>query len=393
MEEGGAQWLVVPAPSDEPIALAFRFDDANTKLTDAYRRMLVVAARMFGSSLSRLRRAEVADGEVAALRALSFGTAREFLGSSPVAQQLASRIPRLALSDASVLLEGETGVGKTFVARLIHETSPRAREPLRVINCAAIPESLVESELFGHERGAFTGAVAQRIGALDAAGGGTLFLDEIAELSLQSQAKLLRVLEERKFERIGSNRTIELRARLLAATNRDIEAMAKAGSFRHDLLYRIAVVRIRIPPLRERGDDLLTLAQQILADLVPRAGRRVDGFSNGALDAIGRYRWPGNVRELRNAIERALVVSDGPQIEAGDLPDVVLGIPPIQPEDDALVRLPADLRWLEGRAIEAALKVTDGNQRRAALLLGINRVTLNRKLRDAKESDSGGEAT
>ena len=265
----------------------------------------------------------------------------------------------------------------------------RARERRSgIVNCAAIPESLLESELFGHERGAFSGATGARPGVFESAGRGTVFLDEIGELPFQSQAKLLRALEDRRFERLGSNRSILLEARILLATNRDLEAMVEAGTFRRDLYYRIAVVKVRVPALRERGDDLRLLANHILADLGASAGRRVDGFAPEALDAIERYRWPGNVRELRNAIERALVVGDGPMIRAADLPDVVTGAPPRQPQAEDMVRLPADLRWLEGKAIEAALRATSGNQRRAALLLGINRVTLNRKLRDAKDAGS-----
>ncbi len=380
-EAGSSALILIPTSSEEPVTLAFRCEAPRGRLTDSFRRTLVVAGRLFGSSFARVRRAEIVDSEVAALRALSFGSARGFLGTSPGAQQLASLVPKLATSDVSVLIEGETGVGKTFVARLIHEASPRAREPLRVINCAAIPENLVESELFGHERGAFTGAGATRVGALEAAGKGTLFLDEIGELSLGSQAKLLRVVEDRRFERIGSNRTIELRARLLCATNRDLEAMADAGQFRRDLLFRIAVVRVRVPALRERGDDLVQLAKQLLADSAQSAGRRVTGFSLAALDLIRRYSWPGNVRELRNAIEHALALGEGALVETCDLP---AGIAPraTQPEDPDVVRLPLDLVTLERHAIEAALRATNGNRVRAAALLGINRATLYNKLKE-----------
>jgi DNA-binding NtrC family response regulator len=379
--EDGATVIVVPAPADDPVSLAFSCPAPAETVPDSFRRMLVVAGRLYGSSLARLRRAEVADGEVAALRALSFGTAHDFLGSSPAAQQLASRIPRLALSDVSVLLEGETGVGKTFVARLIHEASPHAREPLRVINCAAIPEALVESELFGHERGAFTGAVGSRVGALEAAGRGTLFLDEIGELSLGSQAKLLRVLEERKFERVGSNHTIELRARVLSATNRDLDEMVSAGKFRQDLLFRVAVVRLRVPPLRERGEDLIELARQLLGDAAQSAGRRVVGFTAEATALIRRYSWPGNVRELRNAIDHAVALGEGSLVDCGDLPPL-LAPAEDQPADPDLVRLPLDLPTLERRAVEAALRATGGNRLRAAALLNVNRSTLYNKMRE-----------
>jgi DNA-binding NtrC family response regulator len=380
-EESGGTVLVIPAPAEDLTSIEFVCGSTSAAVSDSFRRMLIVAGRLFGSSLGRLRRTEVIEGEVKALRDLSFGTAREFLGSSPAAQQLAHRIPRLALSDASVLVEGETGSGKTFVARLIHEASPRSREPLRVINCAAIPENLVESELFGHERGAFTGAVGQRTGALEEVGRGTLFLDEIGELSLGAQAKLLRALEERKFERVGSNRTIDMRARVICATNRDLEERISAGAFRRDLLFRLAVVRLRIPSLRERGDDLLELAQRILADAARSADRRVVGFTPDALALLRRYSWPGNVRELRNAVDHAVALGEGPLVTPDDLPAYVTGAPP-EPDNPDVVHLPLDLPALERRAVEAALRSTSGNRLRAAALLGVNRSTLYKKLRD-----------
>jgi two-component system response regulator HydG len=356
------------------------FTVSRRALTDSRRRTLVVAGRVFGSALERARRLAVAAQEKDLLRSLHFGSARAFLGTSKAARNLAALVPRLAASDVSVLLDGETGVGKTFFARLIHDGGRRAQEPLRVLNCAAIPEALLESELFGHERGAFTGAAAARVGALESAGGGTLFLDEVAELSLASQAKLLRVLEEKRFERLGSNRSLELRARVLSATNRDLAAMTAEGRFRKDLLFRLEVVQVTIPPLRDRGDDLVLLAQQVLRDAASGAHRRIDGFSSEALDTIKRYPWPGNVRELRNAIEHAVVMGDAAVIEASDLPDAVHGAPASQPSDESLVRLPARIDVLEARAIQAALRATGGHQRRAAALLGISRNTLHRKL-------------
>jgi DNA-binding NtrC family response regulator len=197
----------------------------------------------------------------------------------------------------------------------------------------------------------------------------------------------LRVLEEKRFERLGSNRAVPFQARVLAATNRDLASMSQEGTFRQDLYYRIAVVKLRVPPLRERGEDLVLLAERILADLCGQVGRRVSGFSPGALDAIRRYPWPGNVRELRNAIERALVVGDDPRIEPGDLPETVHGAPPLQPAEESLVRLPARIDWLERRAIEAALRATGGNQRQAAVLLGINRNTLRRKMSPGSDDE------
>jgi two-component system response regulator HydG len=287
----------------------------------------------------------------------------------------------LAASDVNVLIEGETGVGKTFFARLIHEKSPRAREPLRVINCASIPESLLESELFGHERGTFTGATSARAGALESAGEGTLFLDEIGELSPASQAKLLRAIEEKKFERLGSNRTLNLRARLLFATNRDLASMAKEGGFRSDLLFRISVVKLAIPPLRERGEDLVLLARQLLADASKGAHRRIDGFSDQATDVIRKYSWPGNVRELRNAIEHAIVLGDEPLIQSSDFPGGILARPSDPPDRGSASLLIDAVDAAERIAIAEALRATGGNRTRAAALLGVSRVTLYNKLR------------
>jgi DNA-binding NtrC family response regulator len=379
--DGDRTVITLPAPSEDPTSLAFKCPTSADRITESFRRMLVVAGRLFGSELGRLRRLEVADGEVSALRQLSFGTATSFLGSSLAAQQLAARLPRLSASDVSVLIEGETGVGKTFVARLVHEASGRAKEPLRVINCAAIPENLLESELFGHEKGSFTGAAALRVGALEAAGRGTVFLDEVGELPLASQAKLLRVVEERKFERVGSNRTIDFRARLLCATNRDLEKMVAAGEFRQDLLFRIAVVRVRVPALRERAEDIPQLAEQLLSDAARSTGRRVRGFSPAAMHKLSQYGWPGNVRELRNAIEHGVALGEGPLVRVEDLPPGLTPIPE-QPSDPELIRLPLDMVTLERRAMEAALRSTNGNRFRAAALLGMNRSTFYNKLKE-----------
>jgi hypothetical protein len=339
-KDGGTR-IAVPADMGVPAELSVRLASPPEQVTDALRRLLVIAGRVTASSLARLRVIDAALEDNEALRRLAMGSARAFLGESPAAAEVQRLLPKLAASDASVLLLGESGTGKTFVARLIHERSPRAREPLRVINCAAIPESLLESELFGHERGAFTGAVAARAGAFEAAGRGTLLLDEIGELPLVSQAKLLRALEDRRFERIGSNRPLQLSARVLAATNRDLAAMVEAGRFRRDLYLRLSAISVPIPALRDRGGDVALLARQILADLGAAAGRRVRDFSPAAMEAILSYRWPGNVRELRNAIERAIVSGNGPVIEPGDLPDVVRAAPPAATASAQAPRPPA----------------------------------------------------
>ena len=376
--------ITVPASSDEALRITFKCAIAEAHVTDSFRRMLVVAASVFGAAAARVRQIEVAAGEVASLREISFGSARGFLGTSSASERVANLIPRIAASDVGVLIDGETGVGKTFIARLIHEAGPRAGEPLRIVNCAAIPESLAEAELFGHERGAFTGAVAARPGAFEYAGRGTLLLDEIGELSLPIQAKLLRVLEDRTFERVGSNRPIEMRARVLAATNRNLERMIAAKQFRGDLFFRISVVRLAVPPLRERGDDLLLLARQLLADASRTAGRRITAFSPDAIEVLRRYAWPGNVRELRNAVEHAVALGDGEIVTPADLP-MGMGGSATQPDDVDLVRLPLDLATLERRAIDAALRHTNGNRTKAAALLGVNRQTLYNRLAESEK--------
>ena len=383
--EDDATELTVAAHAAFPGAIAFQLPHPPRTIRDTTRRLLAVAGRVCASSLARVASRENVEQDHASLRQLAVGSARTFLGTSPAALQVERLIPRLAAADSSVLILGESGSGKTFVARLLHEAGPRARGPLRVLNCAAIPENLVEAELFGHERGAFTGAVTARVGAFESAANGTLLLDEIGELPLVSQAKLLRVIEEKRFERIGSNRSIPLTARVLTATNRDVQQMVSQGTFRADLYFRISVVHVRIPALRERGDDVVLLANRLLADLQSVAGRRVSGFSPRALDVIRGYPWPGNVRELRNAIEHALVLGEGAVIEPSDLPPSIAVSMAVTGAPDAAgdtVKLPAKLEWLEERAIEAALRATGGNRTRAAALLGINRVTLYKKLRE-----------
>lgn len=376
--------LVVPMAGQHG-DLVLTFAHAEQAAAGSARATAGVAGVVIAASLTAAAAAEELRAEATALRTLAVGSARGFLGSSPAALAVAAMIRKLAGSDATALLLGESGTGKTFAARLIHEHSARAAAPLRVLNCAAIPEALLEAELFGSERGAYSGAHATRVGAFEAAGAGTLLLDEVGELTLASQAKLLRAIEERRFERVGSNTSLELRARILAATNRDLRAMIAAGTFRSDLYFRISVVTMTVPPLRERGTDIGLLADRILADLRTTLARRVHAFTPAAAAALQRYAWPGNVRELRNAVEHACVLGEQPLIEVGDLPELVRAAsgppsPPASGPEGMVVRLPADLRWLEARAIEAALASTGGNRTRAAAILGINRVTLQKKL-------------
>src|SRR5690554_3505102 len=245
------------------------------------------------------------------------------IGASPAMLTLFKRIRKVAPTMSTVLIQGESGTGKELVARALHENSPRARAPMISVNCAAIPESLIESELFGHEKGAFTGAVAGRTGLVEAANGGTLFLDEIGELPLEAQARLLRVLQESEIRRVGSVQSQKVDVRLVAATHRDLKTLARQGLFREDLYYRLNVIELRLPPLRERGDDVMLIAEALLARIGRNMGTPSLHFSKEATESILHYQWPGNVRELENAIERAAILCDEDEISTD-----LLGIEP-----------------------------------------------------------------
>ncbi len=247
-------------------------------------------------------------------------TVEDFIGTGPRAQRLLKVIRKAAGSSATVLIRGESGTGKELVARLLHQWSDRITKPLIAVNCSALPEPLLESELFGHEKGAFTGAHARRRGRFELAHGGTLFLDEIGELAPALQVKLLRVLQERQFERVGGTETIHVDAQIIAATNRDLEAAVREGAFREDLYYRLNVIPIEVPPLRERAEDIPALAEHFLTRCAQRAGCCLEGFTPEALEALQFAPWRGNIRELENCIERAAVLSDGPRVTLADLP-------------------------------------------------------------------------
>jgi transcriptional regulator with GAF, ATPase, and Fis domain len=370
----------------------------------------------------------------------------DFVGRSTPARRLLDFVARVGPSDATVLLTGESGSGKEMVARAIHRASRRREGPCVAVNCAALTETLIESELFGHDRGAFTGATEKKLGRFEMADRGTLFLDEVGEMPLGLQTKFLRVLEERRFERVGGSRTIEVDVRVVAATNRDLGEMVTRGAFREDLFYRLSVIHAVVPPLRERPDDVVLLAEHFLARFRVQAGRRIRGFSPEALRALAAHPWPGNVRELRNAIERAVVLGDSDWIRGEDLPPPVaaragarrpasptppLGsmalavpdtpqravpdtppravpdTPPRAVPDTRMVpdtpqravpdtRMvpdtpqravpdtggPKSLRELERDGIVAALAATGGNKAQAAAILAIDRSTLYKKLKE-----------
>ncbi len=308
------------------------------------------------------------------------------IGRSAAIQRLQVFVERVAPTPATVMLRGESGTGKELAAAMLHAMSDVSTGPFIAINCAAIPEQLLESELFGHEKGAFTGAVAQHDGVFTRADGGTLFLDEIGEMSLSTQARMLRVLETRAFTRVGGTKEVKVTVRLIAATHRDLTSMVAEGTFRQDLLYRLSVIHTELAPLRERTDDIEPLVRFFADALGEAMGRRIEDIAPDALAGLNRYQWPGNVRELRNVVERALVLGDGPTLQLDDLPPEMLHAAPIEPGAPPAVT-PGTVRTLaqlEREAIAAALEATGGNKARAAALLGIDRTTLYRKLKDHK---------
>jgi two-component system response regulator HydG len=294
-------------------------------------------------------------------------------------QSLFESIRKIAPTNSSVLILGESGTGKELVARAIHRQSPRAGGPFIRVNCSALAETLLESELFGHERGAFTGAVRERRGRFELAHGGTLFLDEIADVPASVQVKLLRVLQEKEIERVGGERTIRVDVRVLSATNRDLPAEVARGAFREDLYYRLHIVPLRVPPLRERPGDIELLVRHFLRTISKETGKHVTGITDEALRQLAAYPWPGNVRELENAVERAIVLCDGETLGAGEFPIEAPGPSPAAPaaSNGSLDRVLADT---EKRLIQEALERAGGVKTRTAELLGIKTSALYYKL-------------
>ena len=307
---------------------------------------------------------------------------RRLMGASPAVQRLLEEIRRVAPYKTSVLITGESGTGKELVARTIHESSPRHEQPWVAINCSAIPHDLMESELFGYVKGAFTGASQNRLGRLEQAQGGTLFLDEIGDLDPTLQAKLLRVLQEREFSPVGSDQVRSVDVRFLAATNRNLKELVRQGRFREDLLYRLDVYSIVVPPLRNRGEDVRLLAESFLRDLAQETDKQVHGFSQSALRVLQVYPWPGNVRELRNAVERSLLSCKGSEIDAQDLPETIRAdfaphaATTVNPDRVESQDLDSWLADVERRAILKALEQCGGVQAHAAKHLGISERSL-----------------
>jgi DNA-binding NtrC family response regulator len=303
------------------------------------------------------------------------------IGRSTAVREIWKAIGAVSTGRTSVLIRGDSGTGKELVAKAIHYASADKDKPFVAVNCTAFARELLESELFGHTRGAFTGAIADKVGRFELAGNGTLFLDEIAEIPVELQAKLLRVLQERTFERVGDARPVALRARIVAATHRDLEAMVRAGDFREDLLYRLKVVEIRLPPLRERREDLEPLVDALLTKINRELHKNVRYVSQRAFTLIEQYGWPGNVRELENALTRAVVLAKGDVLEADLLPITLSEAPPAPAPTAAEPEL-GPLREAEKRHIERCLAHTGWNKRRACALLEISRPTLDRKIEE-----------
>jgi DNA-binding NtrC family response regulator len=318
------------------------------------------------------------------------GTFGRLVGASLEMRKIYQVIEQAAPTSASVLIHGESGTGKELVAQSIHQLSPRATQPFVPLNCAAIPDTLLESELFGHEKGAFTGAIARRAGAFELAHKGTLFLDEIAEMTPITQAKLLRVLQERSFRALGANREQQVDIRVVAATNVEPQEAVRQGRLREDLFYRLNVFAIELPPLRDRKDDIPLLAQAFIREFNERNNRSVSGVSETAMRTLERYHWPGNVRELRNAMERATIVAKGPFIEPVDLPPLASEAKSVDaPAAGGGLTPGTTVEEVERQLIDITLQHTGGNKTRAAELLGISLKTLHNKLNRIKEERQG----
>ena len=321
-------------------------------------------------------------------------TGEEIVGVSPPMRDVRGLIEKVVRSKAtSVVISGESGTGKELVARAIHYRSDRAKRPLMEINCSSFQENLLENELFGHERGAFTDASDIKKGLVELCDGGTLFLDEVADMQLPTQAKLLRFIDYRNFKRVGGAQDIAVDIRIVAATNKDLEAEVRSGRFRHDLYFRLKVVRIHLPPLRDRGDDVLMLANHFLREFSRKFQKDFKDVSAGALQLLNAYAWPGNVRELRNVIERVVLLEEGERLEAEHLPPEVLGRRVIASESALEQSESLSLRTLaqiEADHISEVLQLTAGNKSRAARILGISRQGLIEKLRRLKGEESFG---
>jgi two-component system response regulator HydG len=354
-------------------------DGASDFLTKPFQRAQLI--RVIRQALER--RALIAQNRALQQRLDDLLRQGHIIGVSPAFRRMMTLVDQVANSSATVLIQGESGTGKELVAGAIHERSARKKGPFVAVNCAALPETLLESELFGYERGAFTGAAGRKEGRFELADGGTLFLDEVADLSPITQPKILRVLQEGEFERVGGTRTLRVDVRIVAATNQDLATLVREKRFREDLYYRLDVITITAPALRERREDIAVLAQHFLRVYAAKNNRKLEGFSEEALRRLEGYSWPGNVRELENVVERAVVLARGATVELADLPESVAGATPL-PEGVFTIRVGTPLAEVEQRLLEQTLRLTKGNKTLTAKILGIDPKTVFRKLKQGE---------
>ena len=377
--------LAAPLVAFEKVlgAIVLESDAAAAPFDEGHLRLLMAIAAVAATALEHARQVESLEGANRHLQA-QLNLDHNMVGDSGPMRDVYRRISRVAPTDSTVLITGESGTGKELVARAIHRNSPRAERPFVAINCAAITETLLESELFGHEKGAFTGAIAQKKGKLETAEGGTVFLDEIGELSLALQAKLLRVLQEHQFDRVGGTKLVSVDFRLVAATNRDLEAAIESGAFRRDLYYRLNVVSLVLPPLKERRDDIALLANWFIRRHADKAKRPLQGFSAEALACLTAYDWPGNVRELENAIEHAVVLGLDSLILPDDLPDAIAeaGVSSHVSGAAATMRFHDVVKQGKKDLILRAVEEAHGNYNAAARLLGLHPNYLHRLIKN-----------
>ena len=392
-EDAGAGIVAVPLWIRGAVGgvMLAKLDAGGVKSIGEHRDTLAALATLAAAALESEQDVQALQVEKAELAERLGAAPGGIIGRSAGLRRVLQVAQRVAPQDTTVLILGESGTGKELIARAIHEQSRRASRPFLAINCAALTETLLESELFGHEKGAFTGAATQKKGKLEVADGGTVFLDELGEMPLALQTKLLRVLQQREFERVGGTRTLSLDVRIVAATNRDLLADVKSGSFREDLYHRLNVVAVRMPPLRERSEDIPELARHFLARSAARCGRRVRGISEDAERALMRYDWPGNVRELENAIERAVVLGEGEWLLPEDLPETVLDAAPKAEIDSAYQHSVGDAKR---DAITRAWTQAGGDYKTAAESLGVHpnsllRLIRNLGLRDTLKNAAG----
>lgn len=388
--DGGTSWMIaapLTAGGETLGAVGLETSSPAAQFDRRHLEWLAAAAAIASPAFQCIRRMEWIQAEYRRLLD-EINIRHNMVGESAAMQEVIRQIAKTAPADATVLIEGETGTGKELVARAIHAGSGRRGGPFVAVNCATLSESLLESDLFGHEKGAFTGAIAQKRGKIETAEGGTLFLDEVGELAAPMQAKLLRVLQEREFERVGGLKPIRANIRLITATNRDLSEGAKSGTFRSDLYYRLNVIAIQVPPLRERREDIPLLASYFLSRIAGKAQRKIHGFSPAARRCLCTYDWPGNVRELENAIERSAVLGSSELIEVEDLPETLLEREPAEGAGQGQYH--DAVRGTKRNLILKALEEAQGNHQEAARRLGLNPTYLSRLIRNLGLRGIGG---